>query len=775
MTFDMRRLPKVLEVFLELQQYPILSRSIRDQMRQELFARGVITLERFEAEIEQKAIESQRREGITDPLYEDSAADWAERVRVIRDHLTDFYFAHNLPHDLFKETVGKAINQVRPGQEVILSFNPELAPWDLLFAQAERWKALPPEEQATFKHHLQEFVVVLIKGMISDQLAFVGIARNYFTMDDLREIRRRRIGRGKIGGKAAGLLLAWKILQKEAGTVDGLDVQRQVTIPESYYLGADAFYDFMSLNNLHEFMNQKYRDLEEIEESYARVQAAYGAGRLPKSVARGLRKILETVGDAPLIVRSSSLLEDNFGYSFSGKYESYFCPNQGTLEENLEALQNAVCRVYASVLSPDALFYRLHRGLLDYDERMAVLIQKVIGQRRGDFFFPTLAGVGFSRNPHRWSPRIRSEDGFLRLVLGMGTRAVDRVANDYPRVIALSHPTLRPEVMPQQIKRYSQHFVDLIDLPANQFKTVPLEKALAVRIPALRYLALVDEGDHLRPMITGRSEVPAEKLVLTFDQLLRNTSFVSLLKNTLGLLETHYGRPVDVEFAVDVDYHHPEVQFTLCLLQCRPLSRREESERHQIPTGIRQKDILFSANHMVPNGAVRRIEYIVYIDPNRYAGISSHSTRLALARVVGRLNKLLENHTFILMGPGRWGTSNIELGVKVTYADIYNCRALIEIAMPRDGGRVEVSYGTHFFQDLVEADIYPLALYPGEPDVVFDAAFLNGAENQLLSLLPADASYARYVHVIHIPSAALGRYLNLVMNTDREKAIAYLE
>ncbi len=775
MTFDMRRLPKVLEVFLELQQYPILSRSIREQMRQELFARGVITLERFEAEIEQKAIESQRREGITDPLYEESAANWADRLRSIGDHLTDFYFAHNLPHDLFKETVEAAINEVRPGQEVILSFNPELAPWDLLFAQDERWKALPLEEQATFKHHLQEFVVVLIKGMISDQLAFVGIARKYFTMDDLREIRRRRIGRGKIGGKAAGMLLAWKILQKKAERVEGLDLRRQVAIPESYYVGADAFYDFMSLNNLHEFMNQKYRNLEKIEEDYARVQAAYGAGRLPGSVSRGLRKILEEVGRAPLIVRSSSLLEDNFGYSFSGKYDSYFCPNQGTLEENLEALQNAVCSVYASVLSPDALFYRLHRGLLDYDERMAVLIQKVIGQRRGDFFFPTLAGVGFSRNPHRWNPRIRPEDGFLRLVLGMGTRAVDRVANDYPRVIALSHPNLRPEVMPQQIKRYSQHFVDLIDLTANQFKTVPLARALTARIPALRYLVLVDEGDHLRPMITGRRQVPAEKLVLSFDQLLRDTSFVSLLKNTLSLLETHYGRPVDVEFAVDIDYDHPDVQFTLCLLQCRPLSRREESERHQIPAGIRKKDTLFTANRMVPNGAIRRIEYVVYIDPSKYAGIPSYSTRLALARIVGRLNKLLENHIFILMGPGRWGTSNIELGVKVTYADIYNCRALVEIAMPGDGGRVEVSYGTHFFQDLVEADIYPLALYPGEPDIVFNAAFLNGAENQLPSLLPADALYARYVQVIHIPSAAGGRCLDLVMNTDREKAIAYLE
>jgi len=764
--------PKVLRVLLELRQYPILSRVMREQMRQEIFERGVITQERFEAEVEEKALESQQREGITKPLYEEDAADWAERLRVIRDRLTDFYFAHNLPHDLLQEIVQAAVASRHPDQEVILSFNPELAPWELLFAQAERYAALPPEERAAVKHHLQEIIVVLIKGMVSDQLAFVGIARDYFTIGDLREIFRRRIGRGKIGGKAAGMLLAWKILQQEAVAADLRD---QVRIPESYYIGADVFYDFLSLNYLHEFMNQKYRDREEIEATYPHVRAAYAAGRFPRLVAQGLRKILQEVGDAPLIVRSSSLLEDNFGYSFSGKYDSYFCPNQGTPEENLEALQDAIRQVYASALGPDALFYRRHRGLLDYDERMAILIQKVEGKRRGDLFFPTLAGVGFSRNPHRWNPRIRPEDGFLRLVFGLGTRAVDRVANDYPRTIALSHPTLRPEATPLQIKRYSQHLVDLIDLKNNQFTTVPLAEALSAPVSALRFLASVDEGDHLQPMITGRSQASPDKLVLTFDQLLSKTKFVPLLKETLQLLETHYKRPVDIEFAIDVHYDYPNLELTLCLLQCRPLSSRDDTERHKIPEGIPEQDILFTANQMVPHGAVRQIEYIVYINPDKYARIPDNSTRLELARIVGRLNKRLEGCAFILMGPGRWGSSSIELGVKVTYADIFNCRALIEVAMPKEGGRPEVSYGTHFFQDLVEAEIYPLALYPGEPGIIFNSPFLDQSPNQLPTLLPADAPYANYVQVIHVPPAAGGgRYLNLVMNTDEEKAIGYL-
>lgn len=772
--FNLQQLPKVMQTYLELQQYPILSREIRRRMRQEVFDRGVIRPEIFEREVEAKAIESQVREGIINPIFEESSNDWADRLEVIRDQLTDFYFSHNLPHDLLIKIVQESVSKRLPDQEVLLSFNPELAPWDLLFAQAERWRSLPPDEYAEVKHHIKEFIVVMVKGMISDQLAFVGIAREYFTMDDMREIRRRRIGRGKIGGKAAGLLLAWKILQREAELAGAQDVCDNVTIPESYFVGADVFYDFMSLNNLHAFMNQKYRERDDVGRDFSSIQDIYHQGRFPIPIVGGLKSILMEVGNAPLIVRSSSLLEDNFGYSFSGKYESVFCPNQGTLEENLKALENAIKQVYASVLNPAALFYRRNHGLLDYDERMAILIQKVEGKRRLDYFFPTLAGVAFSRNPHRWNTRIKPAEGFVRLVLGMGTRAVDRVANDYPRMIALSHPSLRPEVTPRQIKRYSQHFVDLIDLRENEFKTIPLNETPLKEIRALRYLVSIDEGDHLRAMISGRSNANPEQMVLTFDQLLKKTKFASIIKQTLQLLETHYKRPVDIEFVMNVQYNHPDLELKLTLLQCRPLSSRVDTELHQIPSNIPVADTIFTADRMVPDGAIRDIEYIIYVNPDVYGGIPDDTTRLEIARVVGSLNKRLEGHNFILMGPGRWGTSNIELGVKVTYADIFNSRALIEVAMPRDKGRPEVSYGTHFFQDLVEANIYPLALYPGEPGIIFNEPFLDGSPNQLPSLLPKDSGLSDLIRVIHVPSVANGRKFHLVMNTAEETAIGYL-
>jgi hypothetical protein len=348
-------LPEVLWLYLQLSQYPILADEIRERLRHELFSRGVIHPDDFQREVEDKAVLSQKREGIEAPYAQEPPEIWQKRLRRIRDYLTDSYFAHNLPHDLFADILQAA-----------LSFNPELAPQDVLFAQAEKYEALAAEEKARVLHHLQEITVVLIKGMVSDQLPFVSRAKNFLTVSDLQEIKRRRIGRGKIGGKAAGMLLAWQALQREDPR-DEIDIRGRVVIPESYFIGSDVYYEFKAVNRLVHFMDQKYKTHEQIENDYPQIQQAYLGARFPEEITQRLRTLLEEVKNHPLIVRSSSLLEDSFGTSFAGKYDSFFCPNQGRPEENLQALINAICRIYASVLSPAALLYRRHQGLTDYD------------------------------------------------------------------------------------------------------------------------------------------------------------------------------------------------------------------------------------------------------------------------------------------------------------------------------------------------------------------------------------------------------------------------
>ena len=773
MTYDVHHVPKVLAVYLKLSEYPILARKIRERMRQELFARGIITPEQFAQEVKGKAIRTQKREGLSDPLVQESPEEWAERTHIIRGHLTDFYFALNLPHTLFEEIVRSTLSARKPSEEIVLTFNPELAPWDMLFTQAEEYEKLEPEKKAQVRHHLRQIIVVLIRGMISDQLNFVGVAREHFDIFDLKEIFQRRIGHGKIGGKAAGMMLAHKILREEdAG--DPSPISQMVTIPDSYFIGADVYYDFLAHNELFRFSDQKYKARETIEADYPEICQRFMSGQFPDYVVDSLATLVERMGNSPLIVRSSSLLEDNFGQSFAGKYDSFFCPNQGGPAENLKALLDAIRRVYASTLNPDALFYRKRVGLVDYDERMAILIQRVEGCRYGRYFFPAVAGVAFGRNPFRWNRKIRREDGFLRIVWGLGTRAVDRVSNDYPRMVALSHPQLRPEVTVTEIKKYSQHFVDVIDLEDNRFKTLPVAEVIGSDYPSIELLASVDKGDYIQPIHFRGANLDRKALVLTFDRLLKGGNFTALMKAILQKLEQAYGRPVDVEFAVEILPERPHPRFIVHLLQCRPLSDQKTGLVHSPPQHIPAEDMIFTSTKLVPDGIVPRIEYIVYVDPARYGRAPDYTTKREIGRVIGRLNKKLEGHRYILVGPGRWGSSNIDLGVKVSYADIYNTSMLVEVAFAGPEGTPEVSYGTHFFQDLVEANIYPLPLYPDEEGTVFNQAFFEHTPNVLTTFLPDDEPYAQYVKVVDVQAAMGGRLLEVVMNAEEEKAVGYI-
>src|SRR5512136_341995 len=452
---------KTLRIYLALAQYPILSNQIRARMRRAIFEHGVISQQDFETEVRRQAIHSQAREALHDPYVEEPADVWELRLSRLRDHLTDFYFAYNLPYELFEQIVRDTLSErgVR-AQDLLVSFNPELAPQSMLFEQASAIEKLPEDERTLAEPHLREIKVVLIRTLISDQLAYVNIAKDWFTIRDLREIYQHKIGSGKIGGKAAGMLLARRILE----TVASPELKAHLSIPESYFLGADVTYMFMAMNNLMHWNDQKYKSEDRIRAEHPQIIQDFLAGKFPPDTLSELRSLLAKIGKQPLIVRSSSLLEDNFGTSFAGKYESHFCPNQGTPKDNLRALTTAIRRIYASVYNPDALFYRRRMGLLDYDERMAILLQVVQGQSYHHYFFPALAGVALGRAPIVWNPRLRRDEGFVRLVNGLGTRAVNRVADDYPRLITLSHPTLRPETAPQAIQRYSQHNLDLINL-----------------------------------------------------------------------------------------------------------------------------------------------------------------------------------------------------------------------------------------------------------------------------------------------------------------------
>lgn len=759
-----------IEIYIKLAQYPISADLIRAKMRALLFARGMVDKEVFEQEIEQMALDSQRREGSYDPFHPEAVSVWLERKRRIREFHTDYCFAYNLPPELLDQLIEEVIrpNDQDGTEATRLTFNPELAPWEMLFKQGELYEKLPPLERAQVEHHLEEIKVVLIRGMITDQLPLIGVAKRVLSIADLRGVYQRRVGKGKIGGKAAGMLIAWKCLQHPDPA--WADLSQHVAIPDSYYLGTDVMYHFRQINQLDEQMNQKYKPLEQIRAGYERVIQTHLESDLPPDVEEALAEILRKLGRKPLIVRSSSLLEDSFGTAFAGKYHSYFCPNQGSAEENLAHLIHCIKLIYASTLSPDALFYRRQHGLLDYDERMAILLQEVKGDRWGDYFFPTVAGVAFSQNPFRWHPTIRKEEGFLRLVWGMGTRAVERVAQDYPRLVALSHPTLRPETNARAIQQYSQHTLDAIDLGTNRFCSLEVSQLLRSGYPYLRYIASLYRDGFVQPLVSSIVNDQEDQLLLTFDPLLQTPSFVRLFRQILQRLEESYQHPVDVEFTVEIVAHYPAPDFRLQLLQCRPLSQRPEGEKVTIPQDVRPQHVLFRDYHLVPHGVVGGIGYVVWVDHEQYGLMEDRVQKREIGRIIGRLNKRLERERFILMGPGRWGSANLDLGVNVSYADIYNTKVLIEIATPSaDGGKPELSYGTHFFQDLVEAGIYALPLHLEDTRSFLRTDLLRQATNLLPQLSPQDTPFAPYVRVISIRELAHGRQLTIYMDSQKDE------
>ena len=764
---------RFLRILLALGDYPILRGPILEEMRQQLFKRDIIAPRLFEARVREMALNSQEKEGLTDPYAEENNENWEVRMERIRDHLTQLVFSQNLSFEIFEDICNQTLRRERgiEVQELSLDINFELAPMELVFDFAHKVDALPYKERMQYAARYEEAKVVLIRTLISDQLPFVKIARQYFTIDDLAYIREHKIGAGRIGGKAAGMLLANAIIKHS----NNPELKQSVRIPTSYFVGSGELYTFIAFNNLVRWNTQKYKTEEVMHDEYPVLQEDFQQGWMPDDILEKLRHVLEVTEGKPLIVRSSSLLEDNFGTSFAGKYDSIFLPNQSTLEENLNELVKAMGSIYASTLNPHALMYRRSMDLLDYDERMALLIQVVEGEQFGHYLLPHGAGVAFSRNMYRWNPDIRREDGFVRLVWGLGTRAVDRVGNDYPRLIALSHPLLRPSTNTKEIRRYSQQYVDLIDLDDNTTKTLPVHKVLNGRSPPLRYIAQVEQDGYFTSLRSNLIGGKVKDLVLTFDELLKRSSFAVRMREMLHILEKRYRQPVDMEFTIEVGpAEDGTIDLTIVLLQCRPQSHMADEEVPPIPKKLRKEDKLFTTHFVVPQGYIDRVDWIVYVDPTAYFGLPTMNDRFKLGHTIGHINEVMVEKEFVLVGPGRWGSSNSDLGVPINYGDIFHSRALIELTGPGIGVAPEPSLGTHFFQDLMEAKIYPLAVDLADHQSHFNTDWLNQAPNHLTQFCPGDKEFENVLRVASVDDIRKGHHLRVIMNDEQNVAVAFL-
>ncbi|MFC1790961.1 PEP/pyruvate-binding domain-containing protein [Gemmatimonadota bacterium] len=623
---------------------------------------------------------------------------------------------------------------------------------------------LPESAQAMLR-------VPLLKRYLTDQIDYINIAKNFVTLEDFHELSQRLIftreSHGKLGGKGAGVFLARRILEKAA--LDH-ELLKDVRVPRTWYITSDAILSFILDNNQEEVYERKYMEIDQVRQQYPHVIQVFKSSSLPPEVVKGLSVALDDLGTKPLIVRSSSLLEDRTGSAFSGKYKSLFLANQGTKKERLSALQDAVAEVYASVFGPDPIEYRSERGLLDVHEEMGVMIQRVVGTTIGKYFLPSFSGVAVSANEFRWSPRIKREDGLVRLVPGLGTRAVDRLSDDYPVLIAPGQPGLRVNATTEEVVRYSPKKIDLINLETRSFETVLVDDFLREHgndLPMVkRMVSLVDHDGIRRPRGLD-IDFSQEEAVVTFEGLVSDTPFVAQMETLLEVLSAQLGTPVDIEFASDGKHFY--------LLQCRPQSYSRGGGPAPIPRNLPVDQVLFSAHRFVSNGRVPDVTHVVYVDPDGYADLSDLAQLQDVGRAVSRLNQLLPRRQFILMGPGRWGSrGDIRLGVSVTYADINNTSVLIEIARKKEGYVPDLSFGTHFFQDLVEAEIRYLPLYPDEPENAFKEGFFLRSRNLLPDLLPEYAHLEETVRVIDIKEVTNGKILRILMNSELDEAVGVL-
>ncbi|MBS3781352.1 MAG: nucleotidyltransferase domain-containing protein, partial [Candidatus Thermoplasmatota archaeon] len=632
------------------------------------------------------------------------------------------------------------------------------------FRKPESEKALAEEDKMSIRTEL-------IQRFFTDRLDFVNVAKKYIQVEDYEPLIEKIVGpargAGKLGGKASGAYLAHKIIQEEFDD----EFTKDIGFPRSWYITSDTLMDLIHYNDLDELIHVKYLDPDEIRHEEPFLEQLMKNAMFPSEIVEGLKKILRDLEGNPIIVRSSSLLEDNFGAAFSGKYKSLFLPNKGTEEERLEDLMNAIAEVYASTFCADPIEYRKERGLLDFSEEMGILVQEVVGTEVGDYYLPTFGGVAFSKNEFRWSPRIGRNDGVIRIVPGLATRAVDRIGDDYPILASPNRPNLRVNSTVEERVRYSPRYMDVINLETEQMETVKVDNFLqdhANEFPNLEKMVSLYENGNLKTPSGLILNPEKEDMVVTFSKLFDKTDFLPKMNQILRKLEEKIGYPVDVEFASDGE--------KLYIVQCRPQSQALDRERVKIPRDIKDNKKLFSANKYVTTGNLENLEYIVYVVPEEYSALETRERMQEVAQIVGNLNKELPKRKFVLMGPGRWGSrGDIKLGVPVKYREINNTALLVEVAKERGGYEPELSFGTHFFQDLVEAEIKYLPLYPEEDENIWREEMFFRSENKLTDFLPKSGDFEDVVRVIDVSDISKGGTLTVTMDGEANQALAYLE
>jgi hypothetical protein len=642
-----------------------------------------------------------------------------------------------------------------PGSEV------HSGSWERAFVHAEELLE-SIRRGATQPEAAEPLLDRLVRMVISRDEKMLPLVERYLTLEDILKVRKRIIGSGLIGGKALGMLLARAVLGRNDDRLAGI-----LEAHDSFFIGSDVFYTYLVRNGVW-WVRRNQRNPDAFLEGADQARQNILTGSFPDYIVNQLQEMLDYFGQSPIIVRSSSLLEDNYGNSFAGKYESVFCANQGSREKRLDDFLAAVRAVYASTMSENALRYRAQRHLLDRDEQMALLVMRVSGEMYDRLFLPHIAGVGLSFNPYAWSEHIDPKAGVVRVVFGLGTRAVDRSDDDYTRVVALNAPKRRPEANFDEVREHAQRRMDYLDLEANQLVSGDFTD-LATQHPELPLEMVASRGS------SDPRDRSAPSWVLTFDKVLAETGFVEDMRAILTTVEAAYASPVDIEFTANF---RENGGYKINLLQCRTLQVKGTGTTSvpslEIGDGVR---LLESKGPVIGQSRLLDVDLLIYVVPEIYGHLPIQQ-RHEVARLIGQLNRAVGergDRTVMLIGPGRWGTSSPSLGIPVSFAEIDRFSVLCEIVAMREDLVPDVSLGTHFLSELVEMDMLYLALFPSHEENYLRKEFFETSTNLLLELAPSAEKWLEGVKVIDPRSVAIdGTPAKLSADAQGQKVVCYL-
>ncbi|MFW5800997.1 MAG: PEP/pyruvate-binding domain-containing protein [Spirochaeta sp.] len=619
---------------------------------------------------------------------------------------------HNSAVEVHDSSAESMVRQSEGWNKMPSTSTRQIDMWDTVlmrFADLESIKGRRAEIMAE-KERLR---TIAERMLLSTDTRILNLIRRFIEPQHIIAVWKRMVGTGQIGGKAVGMLLAEAIIRNTQP-----EIHAQLEAHDTFYIGSDVFYTYLVENNCWWERRQLHA---EPEDSHTGNLVAHRMrnGNFPSRTLQAFRDVLEYFGNAPIIVRSSSLLEDNFGNAFAGKYESFFLANQGSAGDRLGKFVDAVRKIYAGTVHTDALAYRRERGVIDKDEQMALLVQRVSGRRRGSYFFPDISGVGLSYNPYVWLPNMDPHAGMSRLVIGLGTRAVDRTQEDSARIVAHGLPDRRPDESRQQ-------HLDAIDLQKGELCEVPLRDPDILKIPEI-----LVEHDWRRERAAREMGLKSAARI-GVEQALGETDIARLLELIGRSLEDEYGTPVEFEYTAQWDRDNERWQINI--VQCRPF-QITTGHSTGVPDGLLEsipepQQLIRCPGPIIGHGRYQRLDAIVWIDPHSYSALED-SKRYAEA---DRLEECIQQFRsqgkqIFLFGPGRWGTSTPSMGVPARFGQIRGISILGELDWMHAALSPDLSLGTHFFHDLVEEDVLYIALRRDNSRIRWDV--LNSAMESL--------------------------------------------